>query len=159
MLKVIEEDLTQVGDFTKRVFLNSGGVYAVSMLPDFTNNMDGMVQRNLARGFAWYLADEIATELLTGSSNFRNFTDMKNLPVGLKNAVDNSVFYGLASATIEQTRVDVPVVQTINSVVNNPTVSENLGIGLLLTTSQMVGQHLERAGYEGITKITKKLGW
>ena len=157
-LNVVEEDLSVLANFGKKVLLNSAGVYATTFLPDMTNNMSGMVQRNLTRGFYWYLADEVANELATGNSNFTDFTDMSTLSSGVKNAVDDTIFYGLTSAVVEQTRVDVPVVQTINSVVGNPTLSENLALGLMLTTTQMVGQHLERAGWDAITNLTKRIG-
>lgn len=157
-LNVVEEDLMQVGNFAKKVAVNSLGVYAVSMLPDFTNNNTGLVQRNLMRGFAWYLSDEVANELATGTSNFRNFASADTMGAGLVNAVNDTFFYGVASGVVENTRIDIPVVNTIQSVVGNPTVSENLGLGLLLTTTQMVGQHLERAGWDALTNITRKVG-
>jgi len=161
-VQVVEEDLTAIGGFSKKVLANSLGVYAVSMLPDFTNANAATIQRNLSRGFAWYLADEVANELLTMNSNFRNFTDISNtdkLWTGVKNAVDDSVFYGLASFGVESTRVDVPVVNTISTFVGNPTISENLGLGLLLTTSQLVAKHLENAGWDAITNVTSKIGF
>ena len=110
---MLEEDLSVVGNFGKKVLTNTAGVYAVSMLPDFTNNNAGAIQRNLMREFAWYLADEVANEITTMNSNFRNFTDTKTLQKGVVNAVNDSVFYGLASYTLEQTSLDVPVVRSI----------------------------------------------
>ena len=157
-LQVLEEDLSVLTNFGKKALLNSAGVYATSFLPYMTNNMPGMVQRNLTRGFYWYLADEVANELATGKSNFRNFTDMKTLPTGLKNAADDTIFYGLTSALVEQTRIDVPVVNALSSVVGNPTLSENLALGTMLTATQMVGQRLEQMGWDAITSITKQIG-
>jgi len=157
-LQTLEEDLTQIGNFGKKVLTNTAGVYAVSMLPDFTNNNTGMIQRNLMRGFAWYLADEVAVEITSMNSNFRNFTDTKTLQKGIVNAVNDSVFYGIASMAVEQTRIDVPVVRTINSVVGNSTLSENLALGTLLTATQWAGQHLEKAGWDVFTDVLGKAG-
>jgi len=158
MIQTLEEDLTVVSNFGKKVLSNTAGVYVVSMLPDFTNNTSNTVQRNLMRGFAWYLSDEVANELTTMNSNLRNFTDMSTLQTGVVNAVNDSVFYGLASMAVEQTNVDVPVVNTINSFVGNQTLSQNLAIGTLLTTTQLVGQHLEKAGWSVFTDVLGKVG-
>jgi len=157
-LQTLEEDLSVATNFGKKVLANTAGVYAVSMLPDFTNNSTNTVQRNLMRGFAWYLSDEVANELTTMNSNLRNFTDMSTLKTGVVNAVNDSVFYGLASMAIEQTSVDVPIVNTINSFVTNQQLSQNLAIGTLLTGTQLLGQHLEKAGYDVFTDVLGKVG-
>ena len=59
---------------------------------------------------------------------------------------------------VEQTRLDVPVVNSINSVIGNQTLSQNLALGALLTTTQMVGQHLEKAGWDVFTDVLGKVG-
>ena len=76
----------------------------VKMLPDFVNNDSSFWKRNLKRGFAYYLVDESSTALFDGyeHSNFSNFSNDK-VGDGIKNLVDDSVFFGLASAVNETT--------------------------------------------------------
>jgi hypothetical protein len=150
MYQTVQNDLGTVMDFTKKAAVNSAGIYAVSMLPDFTNNQPSMVMRNGSRGFAWYLASEIGEEIVSQDSNFRNFTNGKTM-LGIKNLVDDTVFYGASAAVIEMTRIDVPVVNGLSSVVSNPVLATNLAIGVLLTGSQLVWKNLEKMGWRTIT--------
>jgi len=156
-VQLVEQDLQLGFDFVKKIAANSLGVYAVSMLPDFVNNSDNLIQRNAMRGFAWYLADEVGEELLTQNSNFRNFGDMNNMDrvwTGIYNAIDDSVFYGLASLTVEQTQLDVPVSNFVNGFIESDTISQNLSLGFLLTVSKWTAQELEKMGWHMLTNIT-----
>lgn len=150
----IQQDFMQLNVLAKEWAQNTIATGAVEMLPDYISSQSNFVTRNLARGFYLYLADEAVEQVMTGDSNFTKMGTME----GWKNLLDSSVFYGLASAGVEATRVDVPLSNNLSRIVPNRTLSDAMTSGAILTVSKIAGKKLENSAWQGLKQMSRVIG-
>lgn len=68
-------------------------VYDATGVSSNINSMPNMATRNLARGFAFYLSNEVEEDIMTGNSNLRE--------MNVKVLVDDTLFETMKSVALE----------------------------------------------------------
>jgi len=132
-------------DFVKNYIALS--IYDATGVSDNINAMPNAVTRNLARGFAFYLADEAEEDLMTGNSNLREMS--------VKVLVDDTIFDTMKSAVIEQ--ISEPVSGLIGNSIPQGLDRERVITSVLWTSLNYAGAQMGLN--HPLRKISQFIGW
>jgi len=114
------------------------------------NNISQManpVTRNLARGFAFYLADEVEEDIMTGRSNLRDMS--------AKVLVDDTLFDTMKSVAVET--LYEPVRGVISGSIPSGFDSDRIITSLIWTSSNLIGSQMGLN--HPLKKLSSFVGW
>ncbi len=137
VLQTVQNDFN-MGETIVRGFIKnylSLSVFDMLGVSDNINSMPNVVARNLTRGFAFYLSDEVNEDIMTGNSNLRE--------MNVKVLIDDTLFDAMKSLVIEN--VGSGVSQSIKGVIPQQSTfnPDRISSAVLLSAADFVGKKLD----------------